>query len=537
MTGKRTESDFVEYGIDDKPPLSESLLLGLQHYLTMVGANIAVPLILAAALGIPDGLIPRFVGTFFVVSGIATLAQTTFGNRYPIVQGAPFSMLAPALAVIAVAQTGNPPGADWQYALLQLQGAIIAASLAEIVVGYLGLFGRLRRFVSPVVIAPTIALIGLSLFNTPQITAVTNDWWLLGLTLGLIVLFSQYLDTSARIFKLFPVLLGVVTAYALAAGLSVAGVYQAGMPGYVPLGEVLAAPAFMPIHPFQWGMAGGANTVSVGVPVVGSLVFGIPQLTLSFVVGMLAGVAASMIESFGDYHAVARLSGLGAPSEKRINHGIGMEGIMNVFAGMMGAGGSTSYSENIGAIGITGVASRYVVQVGAAMMLVVGFVGYFGQLIATIPDPIVGGLFLAMFGQIVAVGLSNLEYVDLDSSRNVFIVGFALFAGLAIPAYMGNVAAANPDLSGAAAFRQGLQNVALLGPILGTKLVGDVLYVVGSTGMAVGGLIAFVLDNTIEGTRAERGLETWEEAAESDEEFASAYDRFVRNDDRPSKAD
>ncbi|WP_117591286.1 uracil-xanthine permease family protein [Haloprofundus halophilus] len=536
MTGKRTESEFVEYGIEDKPPLGESLLLGLQHYLTMVGANIAVPLILAAALGIPDSLVPRFVGTFFVVSGVATLAQTTFGNRYPIVQGAPFSMLAPALAVIAVAQTGNPPGADWQYALLQLQGAIIAASLAEIVVGYLGLFGRLRRFVSPVVIAPTIALIGLSLFDTPQITAVTNDWWLLGLTLGLIVLFSQYLDTSARIFKLFPVLLGVVTAYALAAALSVVGVYQAGMPGYVPLGEVLAAPAFMPIHPFQWGMAGGANTVAVTVPVVGwPLAFGVPQLTLSFVVGMLAGVAASMVESFGDYHAVARLSGLGAPSEKRINHGIGMEGIMNVFAGVMGAGGSTSYSENIGAIGITGVASRYVVQVGAALMLVVGFVGYFGQLVATIPDPIVGGLFLAMFGQIVAVGLSNLEYVDLDSSRNVFIVGFALFAGLAIPAYMGNVAAANPDLSGAEAFRQGLQNVALVGPILGTKLVGDVLYVVGSTGMAVGGLVAFFLDNTIEGTRAERGLETWEEAAESDEEFASAYDRFVRGDE--TKAD
>ncbi|WP_101297826.1 uracil-xanthine permease family protein [Halegenticoccus soli] len=492
-------SSFVEYGIEDRPPLGTSLLLGVQHYLTMVGANIAVPLILAGALGMPASVVPRFVGTFFVVSGIATLAQTTFGNRYPIVQGAPFSMLAPALAVVGVVQASNPAGPAWEAALLQLQGAIIVASLAEIAIGYLGLLGRVRRFISPVVIAPTIALIGLSLFSVPQVTAATNNWWLLGLTVLLIVLFSQYLDVAHEAFKLFPVLLGVIVAYAVAAGLSVAGVYGPDTPGYVDLLSIAEAPAFVAIYPLQWGM---------------------PGFELSFVVGMLAGVAASMIESFGDYHAVARLSGLGAPSEKRINHGIGMEGIMNVFAGIMGTGGSTSYSENIGAIGLTGVASRYVVQIGALVMLFVGFVGYFGQLVATIPNPIVGGLFVAMFGQIVAVGLSQLRYVDLDSSRNVFIIGFAMFAGLAVPAYMGEVGSAE-------AFRQGMANVAVFGPVLGTQLVSDVVYVVGSTGMAVGGLSAFVLDNTIRGSREERGLDEWEATAETDEEFDSAYDRFV----------
>jgi xanthine/uracil permease len=254
-----------------------------------------------------------------------------------------------------------------------------------------------------------------------------------------------------------------------------------------------------------------------------------PGFETSYVIGMLAGVAASMIESLGDYHAVARLSGVGAPSEKRINHGIGMEGIMNVFAGVMGAGGSTSYSENIGAIGLTGVASRYVVQVGAVVMLAMGFVGYFGQLIATIPAPVVGGLYIAMFGQIVAVGLSNLKYVDLDSQRNIFVVGIALFVGLAIPAYMGNVGSAE-------AFRQGMAGVAVFGPVLGTTVVANTLYVIGSTGMAVGGLFAFVLDNTIPGTSAERGLDDWERVAERDEDFASAYDRFVVDND-PEPAD
>ncbi len=480
-------ASFVEYGIEDRPPLSESVLLGLQHYLTMVGANIAVPLILAGAMDMPADITARFVGTFFVVSGVATLAQTTLGNRYPIVQGAPFSMLAPALAIIAV--VGAIPGEpNWQTDLLYLQGAIIVAAFVQILIGYLGLIGRLRRFLSPVVIAPTIALIGLALFDAPQITAANQDWLLLGLTVGLIVLFSQYLKAKNRTFQLFPVVLGIAIAWLLAAALSLGGVYSPDSPGYVALGQVAAAPALVPIYPFQWGL---------------------PRFEFALVIGMIAGVLASVIESFGDYQAVARLTGSGAPSEKRINHGIGMEGLM-------GTGGSTSYSENIGAIGLTGVASRYVVQIGAAIMLVVGFVGYFGQLVATIPDPIVGGLFIVMFGQIVAVGISTLKHVDLDSQRNVFVVGFSMFVGLAIPQYMANFESAE-------AFRE---LAAGASPVLGSPIIADTVFVIGGTGMAVGGLVALVLDNTIPGTRKERGLEEWDERTEDESEFQSAWERF-----------
>ncbi|WP_256391394.1 uracil-xanthine permease family protein [Natronoarchaeum rubrum] len=496
-------SDDLEYGIDDKPPVGESAVLGVQHYLTMVGANIAVPLILADAMGMPPGVTARFIGTFFVVSGIATLAQTTFGNRYPIVQGAPFSMLTPALAVVTVVTTTGVGAGDWEAALLQLQGAIIVASLVEVAIGYFGLIGKLRRYLSPVVIAPTIALIGLSLFGAPQITAAQQNWWLLGLTLGLIVLFSQYLDVRHRAFRLYPVVLGLAIAWLLAAGLSVGGIIESGQPGYIALSDITDTSLVLPIYPFQWGT---------------------PQFTGAFIAGMIAGVLASVVESIGDYYAVANITGSGAPSEKRINQGIGMEGLMNLFSGIMGTGGSTSYSENIGAIGLTGVASRYVVQIGAAVMIVVGFVGYFGQAIATIPDPIVGGLFVAMFAQIVAVGVSNLKHVDLDSSRNTFIVGFALFVGLAIPAYMGN-------FQSIAGFRAGLSGVAVVGPLLGERLIADTIYVIGSTGMAVGGLSALVLDNTIPGSREERGLAAWERLTEDDDEFESFWDRWAGADD------
>ncbi|MFC7186073.1 uracil-xanthine permease family protein [Halorubrum yunnanense] len=501
MAGTEDEDAFVQYGIDDKPPLGKSLLLGVQHYLTMVGANIAVPLILAGAMGMPDAVVPRFVGTFFVVSGIATLAQTTFGNRYPIVQGAPFSMLAPALAVIGVVTATPPEGiVAWRAALLQLQGAIIVAALAEVAIGYLGLVRRLRRHLSPVVITPVIVLIGLSLFNSPDIVTADQNWWLVGLTLVAIVAFSQYLGGRSKIFQLFPVLLGILVAWVVAAALSVLGVFGPETPGYIDLASVAAAEPVHLIYPLQWGT---------------------PSVTPALVIGMLAGVAASIVESIGDYHAVARLSGMGAPSGERVTHGIGMEGLMNVFSGVMGTGGSTSYSENIGAIGLTGVASRYVVQIGAALMILVGFVGYFGQLVATIPGPIIGGLYIAMFAQIVGVGLSNLKYVDLDSSRNIFVIGISLFSGLAVPEYMRTVGSAS-------AFQQGLADSFLVGPLLGADIVANTVYVIGSTGMAVGGIVALLLDNSIAGTATERGLTAWEDAAEADADFTSAYERFFR---------
>jgi len=484
---------MVEYGIDDKPPLGQSVLLGVQHWLTMIGSTIAIPLVLSGALGFDAGQTAQLIGTFFVVSGIATLAQTTVGNRYPIVQGGTFSMLGPALAIIGVLAASN---ASPTVMMRELQGAIIVAGLVEVGIGYLGIFGRLKRYIGPLVIAVVIALIGLALISVPQIISASQNWYLAGLTLVLIVLFSQYLDDYSRVFKLFPVLLGLGGAYLLALVLSLAGVTS-----LVDLSPVASAPAFRPIVPFQWGM---------------------PLFTGSFIVGMFAGMLASVIESFGDYHSVARMAGQGAPNSKRVNHGLGMEGLGNVFAGIMGTGnGSTSYTENIGAIGITGVASRYVVQVGAAVMIVVGFVGYFGALVTTIPNAIVGGLFLAMFAQIVGVGLSQLQHVDLNQNRNVFVLGFGLFAGLSIPQYISNVQSADATLEA------GLASVPVLGAVLGIPSVAQTLGIILGTPIAVGGIAAFVLDNTIPGSRDERGLTAWEDITEDEDAFQPFHQRLL----------
>jgi xanthine/uracil permease len=500
-----TDGGMVTYGIEDKPPLGQSILLGTQHWLTMVGSTIAIPLVLSGLLGFNAGQTAQLVATFFLVSGVATLAQTTIGNRYPIVQGGTFSMLGPAIAII-FALGGPDGGASSTVMMRELQGAVIVAGAVEVLIGYLGIFGRLKRYIGPAVIAVVIALIGLALISVPQITSTDQNWYLVGLTLILIVAFSQYLDSYSRVLKLFPVLLGLGIAYLIALGLSVAGVVN-----IVDLQPVADADPIRIITPFQWGT---------------------PLFTGSFIAGMIAGMLASTIESFGDYHSVARMAGEGAPNSKRVNHGLGMEGLGNMFAGIMGTGnGSTSYTENVGAIGITGVASRYVVQIGAIVMILVGFVGYFGAFVTTIPNAIVGGLFLAMFAQIVGVGLSQLQHVDMNLNRNVFVVGFGLFAGLSIPQYINGLEDG--------ALETGLSNVPALGAVLGIPEVAQTFSIILGTEIAVGGLSTFILDNTIPGTDEERGLTAWEEITEDEDAFEPFHERVLSDEEAggPDPAD
>ena len=452
------------YSIDDKPPLVETTVLGLQHYLTMFGSTLAIPLILSKPLGLEDKPVELgwLIATMFFVSGITTLLQTTWGNRLPIVQGGTFSFLAPTIAVCGMAALNN---SGWEVRMQHVQGAIILGSLVEIGVGATGLVGRLLRFVGPITIAPTIALIGLALFKFGAPMAGTH-WPVGGLTIILIILFSQYLKSKHRSFELYPILLAILTAWAAAAILTVTGVFTVGHPSFTSMENLRNAPWLRVPYPLQWG---------------------IPQFGIAAFVGMLAGYIASMVESIGDYYACARLSGAPTPDKRLINRGITFEGIGCFVAGLFGTGnGTTSYSENIGAIGLTRVGSRRVVQAGAIIMILLGTVSKFGALFTTIPSPIVGGMYCAMFGMISAVGLSNLQFVDLNSTRNLFILGFAFFMGLSVPEYF----ASNPLT-------------------LDLEWLSNIINTLGSTGMAVGAFIALLLDNTVPGTDEERGLAAW----------------------------
>ena len=452
------------YSIEDNPPWVEALPLGFQHYLTMFGSTVAIPLILSGPLGLGDKPIELgwLISTMFFVSGITTILQTTWGNRLPLIQGGTFSFLAPTIAITGMAGVAE---AGFEVKLQHVQGAIIAGSFFEIAIGYSGLIGKLLRFIGPITIAPTIALVGLALFRLGAPEA-GKHWGIGGLTIVLIILFSQYLRRTHRAFELFPIMLAILLTWGVAAVLTWTGVFPEAHPARVSMANVVSAPWIRVPFPFQWGL---------------------PAFGVAATIGMLAGYLASMVESVGDYYACARLAGAPIPSPSTVNRGIGMEGVGCLIAGIFGTGnGTTSYSENIGAIGLTRVGSRRVVQTGAAFMLVLGVFGKFGALFTTIPQPIVGGMYCAMFGMVAAVGLSNLQFVDLNSARNLFILGFSFYMGLSMPEYF----AASPITFEPA-------------------WLAEVLNTLERTGMAVGAIAALVLDNTIPGTDKERGLTAW----------------------------
>uniref|UniRef100_A0A3B3XCW8 Uncharacterized protein n=1 Tax=Poecilia mexicana TaxID=48701 RepID=A0A3B3XCW8_9TELE len=509
------DTNKLAYCVTDVPPWYLSILLGTQHCLTAFGGIIAIPLILSQGLCLQhDGLTQSYlISTIFFVSGLCTLLQVTFGIRLPILQGGTFTLLAPSMAMLSMpeftcpAWTQNASSVNtsstefievWQSRMRALQGSIIVGSLFQVFVGFSGLIGLFMRFIGPLTIAPTIALIGLSLFDSAGSSA-GNHWGISSMTTALIILFSQYLRHIAMpfptyskdkklhtsrvyIFQILPVLLGITVSWLICYILTAYNVLPAepGQYGYLARtdlkGEVISqAPWFTFPYPGQWGK---------------------PTVSLAGVVGILAGVISSMIESVGDYHACARLSGAPPPPRHAINRGIGIEGIGCLLAGAWGTGnGTTSYSENVGALGITKVGSRVVIVASGLFMVAMGILGKMGAVFATIPSPVIGGMFMVMFGVICAAGVSNLQYADMNSSRNIFIFGFSMFSGLVIP----NWILKNPKAiaTGVVEFDQMLQ-------------------VLLTTSMFVGGFFGFVLDNTVPGSKQERGILAWNKAHEDD---------------------
>uniref|UniRef100_A0A672Z2E4 Si:dkey-106n21.1 n=1 Tax=Sphaeramia orbicularis TaxID=375764 RepID=A0A672Z2E4_9TELE len=482
------------YSLNDRPPWYLCILLGFQHYILAFGGIIAVPLILAEPLCIKDNNVAKsqLISTIFFVSGLCTLLQTAVGTRLPILQGGTFSFITPTLAILALPkwQCPAPQMLKTLFNSPQIQGAILVSSLLQIFLGFSGLVGFVLKYIGPLAIAPTINLIGLSLFIEAGKKS-GGHWGIAALTVCLILLFSQYLSKvdvpmiaykdkkwkvfQYPLFKLFSALFGMCGGWLVCFLLTFFDVLPSKPDEYgfsartdISLDAVTNSPWFHVPYPGQWGL---------------------PTVSVSSVLGMMAGVLASTMESIGDYYACARLSGAPPPPTHAINRGIAVEGIGCILAALWGTGnGTTSYSQNIAALGITKVGSRLVLQTTGILMIVLGIFGKFGAVFITIPDPVIGGMFLVMFGMIAAVGISNLQYVDLNSSRNLLILGFSTFSGLVLPTWFHS----NPGIIDT-----------------GIKELDQVIVVLFTTHMFIGGFFGFILDNTIPGTDKERGIKNW----------------------------
>ncbi len=472
----------VIYGIDDRPPWGHAIVLALQHVLTMFGSTVAVPLLLGPAMGMDRSQIALLISSVMLCSGVATLIQSTYGSRLPIIQGVSFSFLAAFFGIISTVTARSPDGfgGDGKLAMQYIAGSVLVGAVLEMAVGFSGLMGWIRRVLSPVVVGPVIMLIGLALYKAGAPVAAAS-WPISILTMVLIILFSLVFSHRSKLCRMFPLLLAILVACGVCELLSLTGVF----PGASVLADgqaVAAHPAHVDLS--RIGDSEWVRTDSIILP------WGWPRFHTAFVVAVMAGYLASMIESFGDYHACSQLAGGGDPTPTQISRGIGCEGIGCALTGVFGGFSSTSYSENIGLVGLTKVGSRFVVQIAAVILVMLGIFGKFGALAAAIPQPVVGGLYCTLFGLISAVGVRQLAAADLNCDRNLFIAGFALFMGLSVPAYADSPA-------GAAA----LAELAETSPA-----VSDVAGAICKTGMAVAAILGLLLDNLIPGTPEQRGL-------------------------------
>ncbi|XP_039260225.2 solute carrier family 23 member 1-like [Styela clava] len=530
------------YKLEDRPAWHLSAFLGIQHCFLAIGGLIGMPLLLAPRMCMTDtavGYLGRamVLNSLFFIAGILTFLQTTFGTRLPILQGGSFTFLPSTLAILALPHNTCPLGPVnpnitngsflyndtdgmlvdgtelWQRRMREIQGAIAVASVVEFVLAITGAIGFLMRFIGPLTVAPSIALIGLSLFNAASYNA-SGQWGIAVFTIVVLIIFSQYMRNiklpvpvytrskgchvvKTNFFKLFPVLITIVLSWLLCLILTETGALpdnpnEVGYRGRtdVRISVLQNSPWFRFPYPGQWGL---------------------PTVSGAGVAGMLAGVLAGIVESIGDYYACARMSGAPPIPEHAINRGLAIEGFGCILAGVIGTGtGSTSYSENIGAIGISRVGSRRVLQVAGVIFFIVGMLGKFGAVLVLIPDPVIGGLFCVMFGMIAAVGLSNLQHVDLNSARNLFIIGFSIFMGLMVPIW---VTANSKAID------------------TGNKQVDQIFLVLLETSIFVGGALGAILDNTIPGTPEERGLTSWNKASlefESENMPAAEYKKYKK---------
>ncbi|KAG2591818.1 hypothetical protein PVAP13_5NG506800 [Panicum virgatum] len=449
-----------EYCIDSNPPWGEAIILAFQHYILALGTAVMIPAVLVPMMGGDDGDRVRVVQTLLFVTGINTLLQSLFGTRLPTVIGGSYAFVIPIVAIIQDSSLAAIPDGHERFleTMRAIQGALIVSSSIQIILGYSQLWGIFSRFFSPVGMAPVVALLGFGLFERgfPVVGRCVE----VGLPmLILFVVLSQYLKNVQ--IKDIPILESTeVTQINCRTD-------RANL--------ISSAPWLKIPYPLQWG----APTFNAGQ---------------SF--GMVSAVLVSLIESTASYKAAARLASATPPPAHILSRGIGWQGIGILLDGLFGTGtGSTVSVENVGLLGSTRIGSRRVIQICAGFMIFFSMLGKFGALFASIPFTIFAAVYCVLFGLVAAVGLSFLQFTNMNSMRNLFIVGVSIFLGLSVPEYFFRYTMAAQR--GPAHTKAGWFN--------------DYINTIFSSPPTVGLMVAVFLDNTLETKDAgkDRGLPWW----------------------------
>ncbi|XP_021728193.1 nucleobase-ascorbate transporter 11-like [Chenopodium quinoa] len=519
ILGRQPRAFKVKSGILDNPGFVPVIYYGFQHYFSIAGSLVLIPLIMVPAMGGTDKDTANVVSTVLLVSGITTLLHSFLGTRLPLIQGGSFVYLAPALVIMNSEEFRNLTQHKFRYIMRELQGAVLIGSLFQSMLGFSGLMSLLLRLINPIVVAPTMAAVGLAFFSYgfPQAGSCVE------ISIPLIVLllfFTLYIRgvsiSGHRIFQIYAVPLSIMIVWAYALFLTVGGAYNfKGCSPNIPSSNILVDACIKHAYTMKHCRTdvSDAWSTSAWVQIPYPLQWGIPIFRFRTSIIMIIVSLVSSVDSVATYYSASLKVNSKPPTPGIVTRGIGMEGFCSLLAGLWGTGtGSTTLTENVHTISITEVANRKSVQLGAVLLILLSFIGKVGGILASIPLALAASVLCFIWALTVALGLLNLQYTQASSFRNMGIVGVSLFLGLSIPAYFQQF---EPEINLILPSYLIPYAAASNGPIhTGNKQFDFAMNALLSMNMVVSFFIAFVLDNTVPGTKQERGVYKWSTSEE-----------------------
>ena len=382
---------------EERVPRAALGLLGLQHVLVMYAGAVAIPLIIGRALKLPPEQVAMLVNADLFACGIVTLIQSWglpgIGIRMPVMMGVTFAAVGPMLSM----------GTNPAIGLTGIYGAVIASGLFGLVAA--PLVGRLLPLFPPVVTGTIILVIGISLMRVGVNWAaggVGNPNYGAPLYLGIAAFVLCVILAITRYATGFVASASVLIGIAL-------GMILAGFAGLVELDRVAAAPWFDVVRPFA---------------------FGWPSFDPVSIVTLCLVMIVVMIESTGMFLALSQITA-DPVDERRLTRGLRADGLGTVIGGIFNTFPYTSFSQNIGLVGVTGIRSRWVTVAAGFIMLGLGLVPKLAALVEAVPQCVLGGAGLVMFGMVGATGTRILGGVDFARNRNnLFVVAVSVGFGM-----------------------------------------------------------------------------------------------------------
>lgn len=390
---KNTEVNLI-YGVDDDLDLPKKVLFGLQHIFAAFGGIIVVPLVIATSLGFDSKVTTALISASILGSGLATIIQAKgvgkVGARVACIMGTDFTFVSPAISVGSVL---GLPG---------IIGATILGSLFEVILSFF--IKPLMKFFPPLVTGTVVALIGLTLLP------VSIDWAAGGAGSAN---YASLENLAVAMFVLVITLLlnnygkGMISSASILIGIVV---------GYIvciPLGLV----DFNPVKEASW----------LSFPKI--LEFGV-TFDAKAVMAFIPAYFVATIGTVGCLKAIGETSNIDI-GDKRVAAGVLSDGVGSALGGLVGSCPNTSFSQNIGIISLTKVASRHVAVMAGILLIILGFLPKVAAIITGIPNPVLGGVGIMMFGTVAAAGIRTLSNIKL-TERNLLIIAISMGLGLGV---------------------------------------------------------------------------------------------------------